>query len=145
MAACTALLTAAIAFLAWLARAGSVVNFVSETVLVGFKAGVALFLASTQLPKLFGFKAGEGSFWERSGHFLSGLHQTNPAALMVGAVALGVLIFGKVFLKNKPVGIFVVVGGIVVSLLTGLDARGVKLLGNIPQGLPALGLPAVHW
>src|SRR5213082_1389362 len=41
MAACTALLTAALAFLAWLARAGSVVNFISETVLIGFKAGVA--------------------------------------------------------------------------------------------------------
>jgi MFS superfamily sulfate permease-like transporter len=49
-------LPAAIAFLAWSARAGSVVNFVSETVLIGFKAGVALQLASTQLPKLFGLK-----------------------------------------------------------------------------------------
>src|SRR5439155_18082108 len=65
MAACTALLTGAIAFLAWLARAGSVVNFVSETVLIGFKAGVALQLASTQLPKLFGVKGGHGNFWER--------------------------------------------------------------------------------
>src|SRR6195256_7065602 len=38
LAACTALLTGAIAFLAWAARAGSVVDFVSETVLIGFKA-----------------------------------------------------------------------------------------------------------
>ena len=65
LAACTALLTATIAFLAWLARAGSVVNFVSETVLIGFKAGVALQLASSQLPKLFGVKGGHGNFWER--------------------------------------------------------------------------------
>jgi hypothetical protein len=57
---CTALLAATIAFLVWLARAGSVVNFVSETVLIGFKAGVALQLASTQLPKLFGVKGGPG-------------------------------------------------------------------------------------
>src|SRR5262249_29717751 len=70
LAACTALLTAAIAFLAWLARAGSVVNFVSETVLIGFKAGVALQLASTQLPKLFGVKGGHGNFWERMDVFL---------------------------------------------------------------------------
>src|SRR5947209_19798650 len=67
MAACTALLTAAIAFLAWLARAGSAVNFISETVLIGFKAGVALQLASTQLPKLFGLTSGHGNFWERLG------------------------------------------------------------------------------
>ena len=145
LAACTALLVAMIAFLAWLVRAGAIVNFISETVLVGFKAGVALYLASTQLPKLFGFKGGEGSFWERSGHFLKHLGDTNPTSLAVGLSALAVLILGKLFLKNRPVGLFVVVGGIAVASLLGLDARGVKMLGEIPQGLPPLRLPAVHW
>jgi sulfate permease, SulP family len=66
MAACTALLTATIAFLAWLARAGSVVNFVSETVLIGFKAGVALQLASTpgrNLSKLIDVALGGQVSW----------------------------------------------------------------------------------
>src|SRR5262249_48566358 len=40
---------------------------------------------------------------------------------------------------------FVVIGGIAVAALTGLDGRGVKLLGEVPQGLPPIGLPAVHW
>ena len=48
---------------------------------------------------------------------------------------------GKVFLKNKPVALFVVIGGIVAASLLGLEARGVKLLGDVPQGLPAIGLP----
>ncbi len=144
LAACTALLVSAIAFLAWLVRAGAIVNFISETVLVGFKAGVALYLASTQLPKLFGFKGGEGSFWHRSGHFLSHLGETNAASLEIGAVALIILILGKIFLKNQPVGLFVVIGGIVAAATLGLSARGVKLLGDVPQGLPALGLPAVQ-
>ena len=69
LAACLAIMVAAIAFLAWLVRAGSAVNFFSETVLVGFKAGLALYLASTQLPKLFGFKGTHGDFWERSAYF----------------------------------------------------------------------------
>src|SRR6516162_6533915 len=55
LAAGTALLVALIAFVAWLVRAGVIVNFISESVMTGFKCGVALFLASTQLPKLFGF------------------------------------------------------------------------------------------
>jgi len=46
---------------------------------------------------------------------------------------------------NKPVALFVMVGGIVASGWLGLDARGMKLLGEIPQGLPALGFPAIHW
>ena len=56
-----------------------------------------------------------------------------------------VLVLGKILLKNKPVALFVVVGGILASGWLGLDARGVKLLGEVPQGLPAFGLPAIHW
>ena len=144
LAACTALMVSAIAFLGWLVRAGAVVNFISETVLTGFKAGVALYLASTQLPKLFGFKGGEGSFWRRSEHFLVHLNETNTAALLIGLGALAILIAGKMFLKNKPVGLFIVIGGIIVASLLGLEARGVKMLGEVPQGLPPLTLPAVH-
>src|SRR5262245_53289134 len=70
LAAGTTLLVALIAFIAWLGKAGVIVNFISESVMVGFKCGVALFLASTQLPKLFGFHGAHGSFWTNSGHFL---------------------------------------------------------------------------
>ncbi|HXI22298.1 MAG TPA: SulP family inorganic anion transporter, partial [Pyrinomonadaceae bacterium] len=145
LAACTALLVALIALLAWVVRAGAIVNFISETVLIGFKAGVAFYLASTQLPKLFGFKGGEGSFWQRSGHFIAHLGETNPTALILGLSALAILVLGKIFLTNKPVGLFVVVYGIVVATQLNIEARGVKILGDVPQGMPHLGLPAVYW
>jgi high affinity sulfate transporter 1 len=141
LAGATALLVALIAFLAWLAKAGSIVNFISESVMVGFKCGVALFLASTQLPKLFGIHGAHGNFWENSGNFLKHLGDTNPTSLTVGGIALVVLVLGKIFLKKKPVALFVVVGGILASGWLGLDERGVKLLGEVPQGLPQLGLP----
>jgi sulfate permease, SulP family len=145
LAAATALLVSVVAFAAWLVKAGAIVNFISESVMVGFKCGVALFLASTQLPKLFGFHGEHGDFWENSGYFLTHLNETNAAALGIGAAALAVLVLGKILLANKPVALFVVVGAIVVSSALGLDARGVKLLGTVPQGLPAMGLPAIHW
>jgi high affinity sulfate transporter 1 len=145
LAAATALLVAALAFLAWLVKAGGIVNFISESVMTGFKCGVALFLASTQLPKLFGMPGTHGDFWENAAHFLRGLGETNPASLAVGGSALAVLVLGKIFLKNKPVALLVVVGGIVASSLLGLEDRGVKLLGAVPQGLPPLGLPAIEW
>jgi sulfate permease, SulP family len=145
MAAGTALLTGAIAFLAWLAHAGSVVNFVSETVLIGFKAGVALHLASTQLPKLFGVKGGHGNFWERMEVFLRHVGETNATSLMLGCLALGLLILGKKLLPNKPVALFVVLGGIAAASFVDLGAYGVKLLGEVPRGLPVPSLPAVLW
>jgi high affinity sulfate transporter 1 len=143
LASATALLSAALAFAAWLLGAGSLVSFISETVMVGFKTGVALHLASTQLPKLFGFKGAHGDFWERMGHFLSHLDQTNRASLALGAAALAVLILGKRLLPNRPVALLVVVGGIVSAPLLGLAERGVALLGEIPHGLPVPSLPAV--
>jgi high affinity sulfate transporter 1 len=145
LAAGTALLVALIALVAWLAKAGAIVNFISESVMTGFKSGVALFLASTQLPKLFGFHGAHGSFWENSAHFFKHLNETNSVSLAIGGAALAVLILGKVFLKNKPVALFVVIGGIVAASLLALETRGVKLLGDVPQGLPAIGLPAIYW
>jgi sulfate permease, SulP family len=144
LASLTALLVAVLAFAAYAFRAGAIVNFFSETVLVGFKCGVAFFLASTQLPKLFGFSAGHGGdFWERMGHFFSGLGQTNPTSLVLGVSALVLLLLGKTVLKNRPVALFVVIAGIVAAGLFRLDERGVALLGEIPQGLPLPALPAV--
>lgn len=145
LAAGTALLVALIGFIAWLIKAGALVNFISESVMTGFKCGVALFLASTQLPKLFGVHGAHGSFWKNTGFFLQHLNETNPASLLIGGIALAVLIAGKIFLKNKPVALFVVIGGIIAASALSLEARGVKLLGAIPDGLPPLKLPAIYW
>ena len=119
------------AFIAWLIRAGVIVSFISETVLVGFKTGVALVLAATQLPKLFGFKGGHGSFWENAGYFLSHLRETHPASLATGLAALIVLILGKYFPEEQAgCAICGRSGGILIGTLAHLgrsrreDARG---------------------
>jgi high affinity sulfate transporter 1 len=145
LAICTALLVAALAFIAWVVHAGVIVNFISETVLTGFKAGVAVFIGATQLPSLFGITGGHGDFWERMGNFVSQLDQTNATALAIGTTALGILLLGKVFLKDKPIALLVVVGGVVGATFLDAGSHGVKLLGSIPQGLPQVGLPTVHW
>lgn len=145
LASGTALLVALIAFIAWAVRAGTIVNFISESVMAGFKCGVALFLASTQLPKLFGVHGAHGNFWQNGSYFLQHRNETNVTALVTGGVALAVLILGKTLLKNKPVALLVVIGGIVASTMFGLEARGVMLLGEVPQGLPAIALPSIYW
>src|SRR6266496_2858532 len=145
LAAGTALLVALIAFIAWLVKAGVMVHFISESVMTGFKCGVALFLASTQLPKLFGFHGAHGSFWGNTGFFFKHLNETNTTSFLVGGIALGLLILGKIFLKHKPVALFVVIGGIIAASALSLEARGVKLIGTVPQGLPPLKVPPLYW
>jgi len=144
LAACLALMVATIALAAWLIRAGNAVGFFSESVLVGFKVGLAFYLASTQLPKLFGFAGSHGGdFWARMAGFFENIHKTNGTALLVGGAALAVLVAGKLWMKNRPIAFVVVVGGIAAARLLDLQTRGVALLGQVPQGLPAFGLPAV--
>ena len=143
LAACVALLVAFLAFAAWLVRAGNAISFFSETVLVGFKAGLALYLASTQLPKLFGFNGTHGDFWECSAYFVAHLGDTHGVSVLVGIAALTALIAGKLWLKHQPVAFLVVLAGILAARFMNLDAQGVALLGEVPQGLPSLGLPVV--
>src|SRR5436309_10275759 len=145
LAAGTALLVSLIAFVAWLVKAGVMVHFISESVMTGFKCGVALFLASTQLPKLFGFHSAHGSFWGNAGFFFKHLNETNSMSLLVGGIALALLIVGKIFLKHKPVALFVVIGGIVAASMLSLETHGVRLIGAVPQGIPPFRLPAVYW
>jgi SulP family sulfate permease len=145
LAAGTGLLVSLIAFIAWLAKAGVMVHFISESVMTGFKSGVALFLASTQFPKLFGFHSAHGSFWENTNFFFKHLSETNRMSLLVGGIALALLILGKIFLKHKPVALFVVIGSIVAASMLSLETRGVKLIGTVPQGIPSLRVPTIHW
>jgi SulP family sulfate permease len=143
LAACAALMTGAMALAAWMVRAGGAVGFFSETVLVGFKSGLALYLMSTQLPKLLGFSGTHGDFWARAAHALAHLGETHAVSLGVGLAALAILVAATVWLKNRPVAFLVVVTGIAATRVLGLDAYGVTLLGPVPQGLPPLGLPMV--
>src|SRR5262249_20251056 len=79
----------------------------------------------------------------RMGHFFSHIGDTNWVALAMGGGALVVILLGKVFLKNKPVALFVMIGGIVLTGVLGLGAKGVSLLGELPHGLPGLAVPGV--
>src|SRR5262245_43641713 len=112
----TAVFAGVLSFVTWLVRAGVVINFVSETVLLGFTAGIAFVLISTQLPKLLGFSAPHGgTFGHRVVEICRHLGDTNPASLLLGGSALVVLLLGKFFLKKIPMALVVVIAGIVLG------------------------------
>lgn len=144
IAALSAILMAAMCLLAWLLRLSSLVNFISETILLGFKAGAALTIALTQLPKLFGVAGGGDQFFERIAVLAGQLPATNLAVLAFGVTAIVILLLGEKFLPGRPVALLVVVVSIVVLSVTPLGALGFKVVGALPQGLPEFRLPGLR-
>jgi SulP family sulfate permease len=144
IAALTAVVVAGMCVLAWLLRLSSLVNFISETILLGFKAGAALTIAMTQLPKLFGVKGGGEHFFERIAILGGQIPQTNLAVLGFGLAAIVVLLLGEKLLPGKPVALLVVAASIVVLSVTPLRDLGFTVVGALPQGLPAFHPPSVR-
>ena len=144
IAALTAFLVGCMCVLAWLLRLSSLVNFISETILLGFKAGAALTIAMTQLPKLFGVKGGGEFFFERIAILGSQIPDTNVAVLTFGLVAIVVMVLGEKFLPGRPVALGVVILSIVVLSVTPLGQLGFKIVGELPKGLPAFHMPGVR-
>jgi high affinity sulfate transporter 1 len=134
-----------IGVIAWALRLGNITNFVSETILSGFKVGAGLVIASTQLPKFFGIHSGGSNFFTRIVELCKHLAETNPFTLMIGLGALGLLILGERLLPRRPVALLVVTLSILVMSSSLLADKGVKTVGTIPAGLPHFGWPVVQW
>src|SRR5205807_3170282 len=103
IASLTALMVALLGVLAWLMQLSGLVNFISGTILTGFKAGAALTIALTQLPKLFGVPGGGDHFFERAWILATQLGQTNVIVLMFGLAAISLLVLGDKLLPGRPV------------------------------------------
>ena len=144
IASLTALVFAAMAIIAYLFRLSGIVNFISETVLVGFKAGAALTIGLTQLPKLFGTEGGGEHFFERFILIIRQLPETNITVFIFGIAAIVVLIIGEKLLPGRPVAIVVVIASIILIGATSLGSQGFKTVGIIPSGLPSFHLPSLR-
>jgi high affinity sulfate transporter 1 len=145
LASLTALLMAGVFLLAWLLRLSVLVNFISESILTGFKAGAALVIATTQLPKLLGVPGGGEDFFERLLRLAQQLPSTNPTSLSIGIAAIFVLFFGERILPGRPIALVVVLLSILAVHLGNLERFSVAIVGDIPAGLPQFAVAGSGW
>lgn len=141
IASITALMFAVMSITAYFLKLSSIINFISETVLVGFKAGAALTIGLTQLPKLFGVDGGGNDFLERTKILFFQLPDTNFIILVFGICALILLIIGDKVFPGKPIAILVVIASTLLMTFTPLGELGFKTVGIIPSGLPQFYFP----
>jgi high affinity sulfate transporter 1 len=133
---------AALCLISWALRLSALVKLISDSILVGFKAGAGLTIAMTQLPSLFGVSSGGHNFFDRAYLFVGQLGHTKVLVLAVGVVAIALIVLGERLLPGRPVALAVVALSIVVASIFGLPALGLPITGEIPSGLPSLAGPA---
>jgi sulfate permease, SulP family len=143
IASLTALVMSVMSLLAFLFHLNSIINFISESVLLGFKAGAAITIALTQLPKLFGVAGGGSGFFERAGILIGQLPETNIKVLLFGVTAIILLILGEKFFPGRPVAIILVIISIILISTTSLINSGFSVAGHMPSGLPGLEAPSL--
>ena len=135
------LLVGAILILAGLLKLGFVANFISEPVLVGFKAGIGIVIIVDQLPKLLGLHFDKGSFTNNLIGIVHHIPQASMATVAVGVATVVALVALERFLPRWPAPLVAVAGGIAAMRLLDLEVHGVEKIGVIPTGLPSVTLP----
>ena len=143
LTAALALITGVYCIAAGFAGLGFLTNFLARPILTGYINGIAICIITGQLGSLFGFPLAPGGFFRLLWQFFSRLEETHLPTLAVGAATLALLLLLAHFLPKAPGPLVAVVVGIAGSAIFGFARHGLRLLGNIPAGLPAFTIPAI--
>jgi SulP family sulfate permease len=127
------------------ARVGAVADFFSKPVLVGYMTGAALILVGSQLDKLFGISLTRQEFFPRLFELFGQLGKVQAPTAILGAVLLVLLLTLRRISKRLPSALIVCTLAILASVALRLEQHGVKVVGELPKGLPHFVLPPFDW
>ena len=120
---------------------GWVSNFMARPVLDGFIIGLAITIAVGQLDKMFGIESDGSNTVREFGSILRQFPDWDVPTMIVGFGSLAVLFLMHRYTPRIPAALTVVIGGILISTVLGFEDHGIHIVGDIPAGLPSLGLP----
>jgi sulfate permease, SulP family len=143
LAGILAILVGVICLLAWVARLGFLADLFSKPVLVGYMAGVAIIMIVGQLGKVSGVTVEGDSIPREVASFASRMGQVDPYTLTLAVAVLAFLLVGNWFFPNAPVLLVAVLLATAAVALWDLQEQGIRVVGEIPSGLPRPQIPDV--
>ncbi|MEZ4776395.1 MAG: sulfate permease [Bacteroidia bacterium] len=139
-----AFMVGAMQLLFGLLRLGFIVNFLSNPVISGFTSAAALIIVGNQFKYLLGVNIGRSQyFFNIIIDTVANINQTHLLTLGMGTLGIVLIKLGKKYFPSMPGSLTLVIIGTLASWGLGLNQAGVKILGDIPSGLPAFTLPAL--
>ncbi|WP_340157107.1 sulfate permease [uncultured Maribacter sp.] len=140
-----ALMVGVIQFLLGVLRMGFLVNFLSKPVISGFTSAAAIIIVFSQMKHLLGISVvGSNRIYKTVINIFYKLGEINYVDFSIGLVGIALLLGFKKWAKNIPGILIIVVLGIVAVYFFQLEAYGIKLVGNVPSGLPSFIMPTLN-
>ncbi|MES0396776.1 MAG: SulP family inorganic anion transporter [Syntrophobacteria bacterium] len=137
-----ALLAGTVRIVMGLSRLGGMLNFVSDSVILGFTAGAGMLIAFNQLPNLIGLEIKRSTaFIESLVGTISHANEAHLITLGLGLVTIAIIVTLKRFRSGWPATLIaMIIAGMLVALFD-LNERGVRVVGFIPRSLPGMHFP----
>ena len=137
------LMIGVIQFLMGVFRLGFLVNFLSHAVISGFTSAAAIIIGLSQLKHLLGVSLeADKDIFKILFESITRISEINPITFTIGLLSILILISVKKYIPKIPGPLVVVVLSVLTIYLLQLHTLGVKIVGEVPQGLPTLSLPA---
>lgn len=125
-------------------KLGFISDFLSKSVMTGYIFGVALLIAMSQLPKVFGVPSESGNFFQQLANLISELPETNIYALALGVSTIALILVLKRLRPRIPGALIALVLGTVIAGVFQLSTTyGVAVVGDIPTGMPSPSIPRI--
>lgn len=143
LAAGLAILVGLVCIAGYVLRLGFLADLLSRPILVGYMAGVAVIMIVSQLGRLTGIPLESQGIVDRLRELVNGIAEVNVPTLVLSAAVLAFLLAARRWLPRLPGPLVAVLGATIVTAALGLEEQGVAVVGEIPAGLPTLGLPDI--
>jgi len=129
-------------FLLGVVRLGALVNFISHSVVVGFTAGAAILIGTSQMKNFFGVKLPQGeSFLNTWIDLIRLLPHLNPFVLLIALTTLVAALVLRIYKPRWPGLLIAMIIGSLLATLFDAEMHGIKLVGSLPRSLPPLSMP----
>lgn len=131
-------------------RLGTLVDFISHTVVVGFITGAAILIFASQIPGFLGLSStNRWAFHDIPMQLIAHIDEVNPYSLAVGVLALATGILTLRRFPKLPYMLAAMLAGSIAAflldLVLGNETTALRTIGALPAGLPPLTLPAVSF
>jgi high affinity sulfate transporter 1 len=137
-----AFITGVMLIIARMVRLGFIVNFISQTVLIGFQIGLAFYVINLQLGRILGISGASGNFFEVIIYYVKNIGEASLTTFSIALMAFALIIIGKRFYRKIPWNLVLIIIATAFATLLPVEDWGIEVVGNIPEGLPDFVVPS---